>query len=205
MSESQWLDEQDIAELDELLSALQNPDALRLDGAQGVLAAVAISPERIESEIWLPVILGSEPTLEATEQAQRLLELLVRLKSAVDYGIAHYSFEPIFAELVDESDDSHVAVSGWCDGFSLGIDLLAEQWEAQMLIDDTLIELLSPIMALGVDDGAFSEMRHEHVAPLSDAEREDLMQQLPRVLSDVLHYWDDAERSAKPLSKSQLH
>jgi uncharacterized protein len=196
MSESQWLDEQDIAELDELLSALQNPDALRLDGAQGVLAAVAISPERIESEIWLPVILGSEPTLEATEQAQRLLELLVRLKSAVDYGIAHYSFEPIFAELVDESDDSHVAVSGWCDGFSLGIDLLAEQWEAQMLIDDTLI---------GVDDGAFSEMRHEHVAPLSDAEREDLMQQLPRVLSDVLHYWDDAERSAKPLSKSQLH
>jgi hypothetical protein len=68
-----------------------------------------------------------------------------------------------------------------------------------------LIELLSPIMALGVDDGAFSEMRHEHVAPLSDAEREDLMQQLPRVLSDVLHYWDDAERSAKPLSKSQLH
>jgi hypothetical protein len=45
--------------------------------------------------------------------------------------------------------------------------------------------ITQPNMALGVDDRAFSEMRHEHVAPLSDTKPEDLMQQLPRVLSDV--------------------
>jgi hypothetical protein len=61
------------------------------------------------------------------------------------------------------------------------------------------------LFSLGVDDGAFSEMRHEHVAPLSDAEHEDLMQQLPRVRSDVLHFWDDAERSPKSLNKRRLH
>jgi yecA family protein len=52
------LDEHDIAELDELLSALQNEDALRLDAAQGLLAALAVGPKDVEAKTWMPVILG---------------------------------------------------------------------------------------------------------------------------------------------------
>jgi uncharacterized protein len=205
LRESELLDEADIMELDELLSALQNDDGLRLDAAQGLLAALSVGPEPVQPERWLPMVLGKTPTMDSPEQAQRLLELLVRLKRSVDYCIEHYAFEPIFAEHMDADEEVHVDAGGWCEGFSMGIDLLADVWEAQMVADDSLIELLSPIVALGVDDGAFSEISDHHVAPLSEAEREDLMQQLPRVLSDVQHYWGESMHAEALRGPRQLH
>jgi uncharacterized protein len=205
IDESKWLDEQDIGELDDLLTNLHNEDHLRLDAVQGLMAAVAISPEHIEADRWLPLIIGQRPTVDASEQAQRLLELLIRLKHSIDYGITHYCFEPIFAEQVDDTGDVHVDAGGWCEGFSMGVDLLASRWESQMQNDDELIELLSPIMALGVDDGAFADIYEQEIGPLSDAEREHFMQQIPRVLSDVLHYWEDAITELPPRGKKQLH
>jgi uncharacterized protein len=200
------LDEHDIAELDELLSALQNEDALRLDAAQGLLAALAVGPKDVEAKTWMPVVLGEKPTMDSEMQAERLVELLIRLKRAVDYGIEHYAFDAIFTESIDAQGEHHVDAGGWCEGFSLGVDLLADTWEAQMQIDDALIALLSPIVALGVDDGVFSEIKDTEITPLSEAEREELMIQLPSVLAEVRQYWDEVDSAAEPpLQARQLH
>ena len=201
------LDEHDIAELDELLSSLLNEDALRLDAAQGLLAALCVGPKEVAAQKWMPVILGEKPTVEDPDAAERLIELLVRLKRAVDYGIEHYAFDAIFSEVIDESGEHHVDAGGWCEGFSLGVDLLSDLWEAQMQVDDSLIALLSPIVALGVDDGVFSEIKDINIAPLSDAEREALMQQLPSVLAEVRQYWDelDGVAASELIRARQLH
>ena len=201
------LDEHDIAELDELLSSLLNEDALRLDAAQGLLAALCVGPKEVAAQKWMPVILGEKPTVEDPDAAERLIELLVRLKRAVDYGIEHYAFDAIFSEVIDESGEHHVDAGGWCQGFSLGVDLLSDLWEAQMQVDDSLIALLSPIVALGVDDGVFSEIKDINIAPLSDAEREALMQQLPSVLAEVRQYWDelDGVAASELIRARQLH
>jgi uncharacterized protein len=202
------LDEHDIFELDELLSALQNDDSLRLDAAQGLLAALAVGPQSVSAQQWMPVILGEKPTVDDPQSAERLVELLVRRKRAVDYGIEHYAFDAIFSEVPDENGELHVDAGGWCEGFSLGIDLLADVWEAQMEADDSLIGLLSPIVALGVDDGVFTEIKDPTVTNLSEGERESLMHQLPSVLAEVRHYWDEinAEQAQKNLGgQRKLH
>lgn len=206
-TQSHILDEHDIAELDELLSSLLNEDALRLDAAQGLLAALCVGPKEVAAQKWMPVILGEKPTVEDPDAAERLIELLVRLKRAVDYGIEHYAFDAIFSEVIDESGEHHVDAGGWCQGFSLGVDLLSDLWEAQMQVDDSLIALLSPIVALGVDDGVFSEIKDINIAPLSDAEREALMQQLPSVLAEVRQYWDelDGVAASELIRARQLH
>ncbi len=206
-TQSYILDEHDIAELDELLSSLLNEDALRLDAAQGLLAALSVGPKDVGAQKWMPVILGEKPTVEDPDAAERLIELLIRLKRAVDYGIEHYAFDAIFSEVIDEAGEHHVDAGGWCEGFSLGVDLLSDLWEAQMQADDGLIALLSPIVALGVDDGVFSEIKDINIVPLSDAEREELMQQLPSVLAEVRQYWDelDGVAASEVIQARQLH
>ncbi len=204
---SHILDEHDIAELDALLAGLHNEDALRLDAAQGLLAALSVGPNEVGAQKWMPVILGEKPMVDDPEDAERLIELLIRLKRAVDYGIEHYAFDAIFSEVIDAAGETHVDAGGWCEGFSLGVDLLADLWEAQMQLDDGLIALLSPIVALGVDDGVFAEIKDISIMPLSEAEREDLMQQLPSVLAEVRQYWDDldGENADAPIQARQLH
>jgi uncharacterized protein len=202
---SHIMDEHDIEELNELLFTLQNDDALRLDATQGLLAALTVGPPGVEDKDWLAMVLGEQPAVSDAQTAQRLVELLMRLKRAVEYGIEHYAFDAIFAEMRDADGEASVDAGGWCEGFGLGVDLQAEVWEAQMQIDDSLISLLSPIVALGVDDGVFSEIRDPNVPPLSEAEREDLMNQLPSVLADVRHYWDEVGSAAASQEVRQLH
>jgi uncharacterized protein len=199
------MDEHDIEELNELLFALQNEDALRLDAAQGLLAAVAVGPKPVEDKDWLAVVLGEKPAVDDLQTAQRLVELLMRLKRSVEYGIEHYAFDAIFSETRDAQGDIGVDAGGWCEGFGLGVDLQADAWEAQMQADESLIALLSPIVALGVDDGVFAEIRDPNITPLSEAEREDLLNQLPSVLADVRHYWDEVMDSDLDTEPRQLH
>ena len=203
--ESNLLDDHDIEELDELLNMLENDDALRLDGAHGLLTALSVGPSPVECEAWLPIVLGEQPVIGDSQAAARLLELLLKLKQAVEYGLDHYAYDPIFAEHMSEFGVPEVDVGGWCEGFSLGIDLQAATWEAQMQSDESLIALLSPIVALGVDDGVFGEVRDPEIPALSDAEREELLQRLPTLLAEVREYWDELEEPAALQPARHLH
>lgn len=202
LPESRLLDDQDIAELDELLAQLKNEDALRLDGAHGLLTALAVGPERVPAERWLPVVLGQRPSLEDPAQAPRLLELLRRLHHAVAHGLANFAYDPIFSEHQDENGETVTDVGGWCEGFGLGVDLCASAWEQHLQRDPELVELLAPIVALGVDDGVFAEVRDADIAPLSESERDALIQRLPSILFDVMHYWEDVDAPGQHRSRT---
>jgi len=185
------LDEQDFNEMDQLLDTLGAEGGLHLDGAQGVLTALAVGPRPVGPETWLPVILGGEPVGAAGEDLQRLLHLLLRLEASILSGLENFVYESIFAEDVQPGGERVVDAGGWCSGFGLGVDLNAEVWELRMQEDRVLIELLAPIVALGVDDGVFADIRSADLPALSEAEREALVQQLPSLLIDVRQYWQE--------------
>lgn len=195
------LDEHDIAELDELLAALRNDDALHLDGAHGLLSALAVGPEPVPSEEWLPLVIGREPEVDDPQQITLLVDYLSRLYESIEHGLEHYAYDPIFSQREGGDDDPLdlgdgepvLEVGGWCEGFSMGVDLRAGLWEAQMHADPELIERLAPIVQLGVDDGVFADLQEQAIAPLSETEREHLIGRLASVLLDVKHYWEERE------------
>lgn len=205
------LDEHDIAELDELLAQLKNEDALHLDGAHGLLSALAVSPEAINPDEWLPLVLGQSPEVDDPSVLASLVERLGRLFKSIVTGLDHYNYDPIFSQHEQESsassagapdaEDMVLDVGGWCEGFSMGIDLRSAMWEGQMQADPQLVELLAPIVQLGVDDGVFADLQDDTVPALSDAEREQLINQLASVLLDVKHYWEERDvlmRAVRP-------
>jgi hypothetical protein len=57
--------------------------------------------------------------------------------------------------------------------------------------DPALIELIAPVVTLGVDDGVFAEVRDPEMAALDEDERDELIRQLPGVLTDIRQYWQD--------------
>jgi uncharacterized protein len=185
---SALLDEQDLRDLDELLALIENADALHLDGTQGLLTACIIGPEPVPAAEWLPLVLGGETGLPSEAEA-RLIELLMKLHDAIRQGLWSYAYEPIFAEHEDEDGERVSEVGGWCEGFSLGVDLRAEAWERALSAEPELMDLLEPVMALGVDDGVFAQIRDPDLGNLSEAEREQLMLQLPGSMAELLHHF----------------
>lgn len=195
------LDDHDIAELDDLLAQLRNEDALHLDGAHGLLTALAVSPEAVSRDEWLPAIIGREPEVDDPAVIARLAERLTRLQHSIAQGLEHYSYDPIFTQHAPEagddpatdSDEPVLDVGGWCTGFSMGIDLRSALWEGQMQADPHLVDLLAPIVQLGVDDGVFADIQDDQLPALSEAEREALIARLASALLDVKHYWEERD------------
>jgi uncharacterized protein len=187
---SNLFDSHDYDELDGLLADLPSEDGLRIDGAQGLLTALAVSPEDLPPEDWLPVVLGEDPELLASAEVDLLVGMLLRLAAFVNQSLEHFSYEPVFMQH-EEDGEMQIDVGGWCEGFSIGIDLLADRWEAQLRTDPALMDLLSPIMQLGVEAGVFEEIHSEELPPLTEDEREALIRGLPTRLVDLRHYWEE--------------
>lgn len=199
------LDEQDFEEIDRLLEALGAEEGLRLDGAQALLTALVVGPQPVGPENWLPVILGGEPLGAPSPRLQRLLDLLLRLQANIAHGLDLNNYDPIFAEHESAGGDSSIDAGGWCEGFGLGVDLNAEAWEQRMQEDRSLLDLLAPVVALGVDDGVFAEVRNPDQAPLSERERDLVVAQLGSVLTDVRQYWQEHPPEDSAPAGATLH
>lgn len=199
------LDEQDFEEIDRLLAELGSDDGLRLDGAHGLLTALVVGPEPVGPEDWLPVILGGEPLGMDSAALQRLLDLLLKLKAGTEQALDMNAYDPVFAERELEGGEHTIDASGWCQGFSLGVDLCAEIWEEHMQEDADLLDLLAPIVSLGVDDGVFAEVRDPAMPALSENERDAMLLQLSGVLVDLRDYWKDHRPDGALPTTATLH
>lgn len=189
--DSNLFDSHDYEELDGLLADLPNEEGLRIDGAQGLLTALAVGPAPIATEDWLPLVLGEDPELLAFDGVEQLVMMLQRLQANVEQGLEHFAYEPVFMQHEDDGGEAEIDPGGWCEGFSIGVDLLSEQWERQLQIDPALLELLAPIMRLGVDAGVFEAIRRVDLPPLDEDEREHILRTLPARLLDLRQYWDE--------------
>ncbi len=187
---SNLFDSHDYDELDGLLAELPTEDGLRIDGAQGLLAALAIGPEAIAPSDWLPIVLGEDPELLAYDEVDLVCGMLLRLAANVSHSLDHFVFEPVFMQS-EEDGEIQIDPGGWCEGFSIGIDLQSERWERQLRSDPALMELLSPILQLGVETGVFEDIQRDDLPALTEDERDGLIRVLPARLIDLRHYWEE--------------
>lgn len=191
-------DESELDQLDLFLRARADNGSLLLDGVHGLLTALAVGPEPAMPDEWLPQVLTS-PFDDATEGGQ-VLGLLARLNDSIPDELASEDYAPILGEIGAPEDDARLTAAGWCEGFSRGIDLRAPLWESRMAEDPELMEMLGPIMALGLEEGVFhSEAEFER---LSDNDYHACLDQIPMAVSALRHYW--RVHPLSPLERSAM-
>lgn len=197
------LDDTELDELHELLLARFEDSELLLDAVHGLLAAVAIGPDAVAPSEWIPLVIEDDKPFEDTEQAERMLRLLLRLYNGVVRDLDRLVFEPILGQIETEDGEPALSARGWCEGFALGVDLRADPWEARMKSDPRLLELLAPIVQLAEDEGVFSSEDGEETPPLSEAEYEDAMNQIGRAVLDVQTYWRENPIEDEPVTMDE--
>jgi uncharacterized protein len=182
------IDDSELEVLDRYLRghAQDSDQTMLLDGVHGMLTALAIGPDPALPEEWLPEVLHAP--FENPEQGAAVLQLLAKLNDSIPAELEGEMYEPVLGE-VDAEQNAHsdLSAAGWCEGFSRGIDLRASIWETRLAEDGELLEMLSPIMALAVDEGVLAA--DVPIAKLDDNEYETCLAQIPDVVEAVAHYW----------------
>lgn len=133
---------------DYLESDLVDPEALDIIGLHGFMIALAICPEEVPTQEWLPVVFNGIPKFDASLSEQQVISwleaMLAETRTALYRGqTIELPFEPMLEEeeSLDESD-----VSAWCAGFMEAVMLREETWFNDN--EQEVAELLLPFMAI---------------------------------------------------------
>lgn len=189
-SDNRPLSDEELNDLDELLSILPTEGALNIEALDGYLAGLLLTPGRkladVPGEAWLPVIWGGDgavdpaPFVSGKQRKKVTLLVLRHLQSIATAWTLHpKAWEPIFsfADGARESDDADEApeyadAEDWAAGFLIAVNLAPEAWEPLFDSAETG-PLLAPLAALGVEDGpladASAEARDEASRKIPDA------------------------------------
>lgn len=178
-------DDLELNQLDLFFRDRARDGSLLLDGVHGLLTALAIGPEPAAPDEWLPQVLSAPFSDE--HEGHEMLDLLARLNDSIPQELASDEYAPILGEVDEAEAATRLSAAGWCEGFSRGIDLRAPLWEARMEEDPELMEMLGPIMALGLEEGVFeSEGEFER---LSRQDYHECLHQIPLAVAALRHYW----------------
>ena len=156
MAAEPLLTEKEFDELDRfLMSDRCGDETMAMDALHGYLTAIAIGPEPVPVDEWLPRVWGpspdDEPDFRNEQQAQRMRELLGRAfnEIVVTFDVAPKDFEPLFS--VHQWKGKEVLdAEAWCWGFLEGVSLREEAW--QPLRDSEQASLLRAIRLLGAEE-----------------------------------------------------
>lgn len=190
------LSEQEMLELEELLvSGLLPSGAMTLDALDGFLTALAVGPESIDPDEWVPVALGFEQSGMQNdldeESCQRIVSLLIRYRNSVDRIFRNDpdSFLPLFdLSSYACSEDEEDAVRAWTHAFMSGIEMRYDAWapliEMAGMPDeegDKSAILLGPALLLsGRDDRS---------AELTSVQRGQLRKMVADSIGDIYRFW----------------
>ena len=175
-SDNRPLSDEELNDLDELLSALPADASMNIEALDGYLAGLLLTPGRkladLPGEAWLPVVWGGDgavdpaPFTSGKQRKKVVMAVLRHLHSiATAWTLQPKSWEPIFsiaeAEVDGEGEDDEEGIEytdaeDWAAGFLAAVDLAPDAWGPLFDADDTAV-LLAPIAALGGEDGALAE------------------------------------------------
>ena len=192
------LSDDELQALDELLAALPVDGAMNIEGMDGYLTALLVSPQPLSSlrtAAWLPAVWGGDGADHAPfpsgRQHKRAMVLVLRhlqhlactLRDTPD------AWEPIFS--VAETPERELAdAQDWCTGFLQAVDLAPEAW-GPWFDEDELGAALVPIALLGGDG---QDLSPEDLARLDDPE---VVDDLSREVAEVVLMLQ-ARRAAAP-------
>ncbi len=150
------LTEKEFDELDRfLMSDRCGDETMAMDALHGYLTAIAIGPEPVPVDEWLPRVWGPSPEdapdFRNPQQAARMHELLQKALDEITltFSVAPKDFEPLFS--VHQWKGKEVLdAEAWCWGFLEGVDLRANAWQA--LRESPQATLLRAIYLLGAEE-----------------------------------------------------
>lgn len=123
------------------LDVLRRCDAvLGYQEIQGLLFAVACSPEPVRPVEWFELIwLSDTPQFEEAGEAKAFFQLLLELSKHIDAEVRGERYRP---GVDAQGRVSAEALSQWCDGFLIGHQYLEELWLVALddLDDDGLFD-----------------------------------------------------------------
>ncbi|MDR2207844.1 MAG: UPF0149 family protein [Azoarcus sp.] len=126
-----------------LVSDAVPEDCMDLEMLDGFLAGVLLSPVVIERECWLPEIWSvyGDADFGAGDAVQRAIRLVLayynEMTATLGRGVSPDPYREIpganwepFCFAVEEGDDSPGIGEGWIGGFTHGLELWPEDWQA---------------------------------------------------------------------------
>jgi uncharacterized protein len=124
-------------------------DLLSFDEVRGFIVAVAGTPELVRPSEWWPEAFNGEmPKFESIEQAQPILQELMRIYiSSVRGGHGLREEAPVFREETVSNLEEDAAVSRWSRGFIRGYSWLRDVWN-EFIPEDLDKELGSILVVL---------------------------------------------------------
>ena len=156
MNPMQALSDDEIDELDVILMSETMPDdSMDISMLDGFFAALALNPRLIMPGEYLPWIwdieLGEEaPVFASLEQANHILQLVMRYYNSVLAAVGNDDFAPLFYTLEQEDGSEFFDAEGWCEGFMRGVFLFEEPWNEVL---EKHPEYLAPMVLLGTEHG----------------------------------------------------
>ena len=192
------------AELDELEAFLASDavpqDCMDLEMLDGFLTAIASGPEQIQPSEWLLHVWSeggksSTPAFTGSEQAQRIMALMLRHMAGIERTLAESPtrFKPLLyvpEAPAKETERTPPEGTAWCEGYMSGVKLRDEEW--QPLYDaEHARDWIFPIEALafGEQDDDFTEWVD------SDEKRQGLIEELPVAAVLIYRFWQDRRRA----------
>lgn len=156
MKPTQVLSDAEIDELDDFLMSDDTPDnCMDISALDGFLAALVLNPRLIMPSEYLPWIWDMEegcdvPSFASIEQANHILQLVMRYYNGVLDAIGNDDFSPLFYTLAQPDGSEFFDAEGWCEGFMRGVYLFGEPWAE---IFEKHRVLISPMVLLGTESG----------------------------------------------------
>ncbi len=126
-----------------------------MDALHGYLTAIAIGPQAVPVDEWLPRVWGPDeedaPQFKNALQAERVRSLITRMleEIVVTFEVAPKDFEPLFSEYPHKGN-SVLDGEAWCWGFLEGVNLRPQAWAR--LFDSPQASLLRAIELLGAEE-----------------------------------------------------
>ncbi|MFA6920553.1 MAG: YecA family protein [Gallionella sp.] len=154
MKPTQALSDVELDELDEFLLSDDTPEnCMDISALDGFFAALVLNPRLIMPSEYLPWIWDMEegeevPSFASVEQANHIMQLVMRYYNSVLDEIGRDRFAPLF--YISEQEDGSFDAEGWCEGFMRGVFLFSESWTP---VFEKHPEFLSPMVLLGTEHG----------------------------------------------------
>src|SRR5690606_4819152 len=187
-----------LRQLGELLASLPSGRAMNVPTLDGFFAALAAGPDVVPESEYLPVVCGIADAedlqaLERFDGVESLVALLAQLmegiRAALEAGLREHS---VYLPNVDADANGRALGNDWANGFLRGLRLRGKSWSA-LRNDPREVHLMVPIFTLAHDHNADAQLR---AAPISDAERGDLIRRATAYLTLIHRYFEPLRANA---------
>jgi len=180
------------AELDRLEQFLNEPerpdDALPLDMAQGLLAAVASGPQPVPQDVWLAAIVGEDREFADDAEEREITTLLERFAA----DTAQQLNEGEGFDFILYGEDDGEELGDWAEGYLLGVDLAEPRWD-ELADEEDYDNILFPFLALTGDAKQMAlEASEEWMDEAEEAKMlAEIRTNIASHLLDVRQFWFD--------------